>query len=77
MANFIAVTCEYDISGSFGGNNNQEVFEINGELSPDEINVIIKEKYEYLISAIGEECTWEEFVSWGLINWNYVDIEKL
>lgn len=77
MPRFIAVTCEYDISGSFGGNNNQEVFEIQSELSSNEIDVILKEKYEYLIAAIGEECTWEEFVSWGLINWDYVDIEKL
>lgn len=77
MANFIAVTCEYDISGSFGGNNNQEVFEIRNELSSNEIDTILKEKYEYLISEIGEDGTWEEFVSWGLFTWDYIDIRKL
>lgn len=77
MANFIAVTCEYDINGSFGGNNNQQVFEVGELLSTKEIDSLLKAKYEYLINESGEDWTWDEFVDSGLFDWSHFTVERL
>lgn len=37
----VHVWCEYDISGSFGGNNNEEVVKVKDDLTEDQINNLV------------------------------------
>lgn len=68
--NYIKVWCEYDFGGEFGGNHDQDVFQIDDRLSHKDIqNLVLK----FLCEAIGldendlEGC-------WG---WDFITITKL
>lgn len=66
MSNFIKVWCEYDINGSFGGNNNEEVFEVIGDVDIDQ------RVFDYVSDATGLS---EEDLD-GLYDWEWVTISK-
>ena len=64
---YIKVWCEYDFSGNFGGNNNEDIFEVNMD---DNIDKLV---LNFLIKATGLD---EEDLE-GLYGWNYINISQL
>lgn len=73
---FIKVWCEYDICGSFGGNNNEEVYEVNDDLSEEDVDALVEKAFAYLFEEVKEEGD-ESFLSTGLLNWEVININKL
>jgi len=67
---YIKVEFEYDFGGSFGGNNNQDVFEISNDLDNNQITEKICSHLEG-ICGLSEEDVLE------LMNWEYLDIGQL
>ncbi len=73
---FIKVYSEWDICGSFGGNNNEDVYEVSDELSSEQIDQLVLE-------AVGHYCDLdsvedgESIFDTGLLGWEYVTISKL
>ena len=69
---FIKVWCEFDISGEFGGNNNEEVFIVAEGVDVKE--ALIK-RYGYLV----EECELESIdeLLTELMGWEYITVEQL
>ena len=72
---FIKVWCEYDISGSFGGSNNEEVFFIPDDFEGD-VEELLQAKYGYLESELELEDGETLFDS-GLFDWSYIDVASL
>lgn len=70
MNNFIKVWCEYDFSGSFGGNNNEEIFMVDSELSQTEIEELVLTKLSNYTGLTSKDLA-------DLYDWTFVDIEKL
>ena len=66
----IKVWCEYDFCGSFGGNNNEEVFVVEDDLDGSVIDARIG---EYLVNTTNIS---EEDLE-GLWDWNFINISKL
>lgn len=62
----VHVWCEYNISGSFGGNNNEEVVNVEDNLTENQIN---ERLVSYLMKNSG--CSEEELE--GLWGWNQFD----
>jgi hypothetical protein len=73
---FIKVWCEYDIGGDFGGNNNEDVFEVDDGLTAAQINQLVEEKFSDLFEDIKEEDD-ESFLNTGLLGWETITINKL
>lgn len=72
---FIQVRCERDINGTFGENNNEEVFDV-ADKSPKEIETLLEEKYEYLKQELELEED-EPLCDSGLFAWCFIEISKL
>lgn len=54
--------CEYDFGGSLGGNNNEEIFRVDSNLSKDEVRTLI---FEYIKNASGVEEDEDLEGMWG------------
>lgn len=67
---FIKVWCEYDFSGNFGANNDQDVFEIEDDLSQDYIEDLV---FDLLSGHTGLD---NEDLS-GCYDWEYISVSKL
>ncbi len=67
---FINVWCEYDINGSFGGDNNEDIFEVDDTLTPSEVEVLLLSKLKS-ITGLGEEDLED------LYSWEFITIKKL
>lgn len=67
---YIKVEFEYDFGGSFGSNNNQEVFEVWGEFDENQITEKICSHLENVCGLSKEEVL-------ELMNWEYIDIGQL
>lgn len=67
---FINVWCEYDINGSFGGDNNEDIFEVDDALTPSEVEVLLLSKLKS-ITGLGEEDLED------LYSWEFITIKKL
>jgi len=67
---YIKVEFEYDFGGSFGGNNNQGVFEVSDELDENQITEKICSHLENVCGLSKEEVL-------ELMNWEYLDIGQL
>lgn len=72
---FIKVWCEHDISGSFGGNHNEEVFAVSDDLSDSDINDIIEAKYSFELECA--EYSYEEAVGFGFLGWEFISMVEL
>lgn len=72
MSNMLAIRvwCEYDFNGSFGGNNNEEVFTVSFRTSTEQIEDAARKMLEARTGLVGEELE-------GLWDWNFVTIEEL
>ena len=64
---YVKVWCEYDFSGNFGGNNNEDIFKVNMD---DNIDKLV---LNFLIKATGLD---EEDLE-DLYGWNYINISQL
>ena len=64
---YVKVWCEYDFSGNFGGNNNEDIFEVNMD---DNIDKLV---LNFLIKTTGLD---EEDLE-DLYGWNYINISQL
>ena len=64
---YVKVWCEYDFSGNFGGNNNEDIFEVNMDDNIDKLvlNFLIK------VTGLDEEDLED------LYGWNYINISQL
>ncbi len=72
--NYIKVWCEYDISGDFGGNNNEDIFSVSDSLSSQDIDQILTERFADLADDTeGEGSLLDE----GLMGWEYINIIEL
>lgn len=67
---FIKVWCEYDLSGAFGGCNNEDVFEVSDNFDRDFITGTVT-------SLVVRRTGVSESDLEGLFSWEYVEIEKL
>ena len=67
---FIKVWCEWDFNGEFGGNNNEDVFEVDVEWSDDDITSRVS---DLLVKCTGES---EDDLE-GLFGWRFVSVRKL
>lgn len=67
---FIKVWCEYNFSGAFGGNNDEDVFEI-----PDNHDVEVVT--ESVISLLSKRTGLDVDELDGLFDWEYLEIESL
>lgn len=67
---FIKVWCEYDFSGNFGGDNNEEVFAVIDGTSAEEIESMVLSKLSNFTGVEEEELD-------GLFGWEYIEIEDL
>lgn len=67
---FINVWCEYDINGSFGGDNNEDIFEVDDTLTPSEVEALVLSKLKS-ITGLGEEDLED------LYSWEFITIKKL
>jgi len=65
---YIKVWCEYDFGGSFGGNNNEGVFEV-----PDSCEDIESLVLQTLTTATGMFAQSLD----GLYDWEFITIETL
>lgn len=71
---YIKVWCEYDISGSFGGNNNEEVFAVPDSYTSEDIDKLLTEKY----ASYSETCDCDEsLLADDLMGWSFISIESL
>lgn len=61
----IRVWCEYDFSGGFGGNNDEEICVVEDNLSAKEVEWLVK---QYLMENAGLED--EEDLD-GMYGWEY------
>lgn len=70
---FIKVWCEYDIGGSFGCNN-EDVYEIDDNLTGIKIEELLINKF----SDLAKETKCEtNLLEEGLMGWDYISIEQL
>jgi len=67
---YIKVWCEYDFNGNFGGNNNEEVFEVDESLTEEQVGDLV---LDYLVSRTG--CSEEEIK--GLYDWEWIAMKTL
>ena len=67
---FIKVWCEYDFSGNFGGNNNEDVFEVYPELAHHEVE-------ERVVNFLKGRCGVSEEDLEGLFGWEFITITEL
>lgn len=67
---YIKVWCEYDFNGNCGGNNNEEVFEIDDSLDTEQVEKLLT---EYMVAATG---IFKEGLD-GLYDWQYLEVRKL
>lgn len=67
---YIKVWCEYDFSGNFGGNNNEDVFEVDESLTEEQVGDLV---LDYLVSRTG--CSEEELDD--LYGWEYIAMKTL
>lgn len=68
--NYIKIWCEYDISGNFGGNNNEEVFLVDGDLSEGQVDTLVIAELMTITHFSQEELE-------GLHGWEYINVEIL
>jgi hypothetical protein len=72
----IKVYSEWDICGSFGGNNNQDVYEVPDWLTSEQIDAIV-------LKQVGHYCDLdsledgESIFDTGLLGWEIITITKL
>lgn len=62
---YVAVWCEYDICGSFGGNNNEDLYFVNSDWSDEKIDEKVLEKLCEMSGSSEEELE-------GLYGWKFV-----
>ena len=67
---YIKVWCEYDFNGSFGGNNNEEVFTVYENMSVEDIN----EKVSKLLR--GSTGLSDEDLE-DLWDWEFIEVKEL
>lgn len=68
--NYIKVWCEYDFGGSFGGNNNEEVFLVRSDISADVIDEMVLKMLRGSTSLSDEDLE-------GLYDWEFIVVEEL
>ena len=67
---YIKVWCEYDFNGSFGGNNNEEVFIVSSAMSTEDIETkILNELMAY--TSLEEEDLED------LWDWEFIEVKEL
>lgn len=71
MMDYIGVWFEYDFGGQFGGNNEQEVFEVDDNLTTDEIDKLVVDK----LLGVCNDLTEDDIE--GLWGWDYITMERL
>tara|TARA_R110000851_G_scaffold63646_1_gene145462 strand:- start:1590 stop:1811 length:222 start_codon:yes stop_codon:yes gene_type:complete len=69
---FIKVWCEYDISGEFGGNNNEAVYQVE---EGSDVGLLVDNLICGSINMDKDENFEEEME--GLYDWEYITISKL
>ena len=72
--NYIKVWCEYDISGQFGGNNDEDVFAVPDTCSSEEIDEMLTKKF----ASYSEECDCGvSLLADGLMGWEFITVKIL
>lgn len=66
----IKVWCEYDISGSFGGNNNEQCLLISDQLTQEEIDNLV-------IGFVSRRCGLDKEDLEDLYDWQYIVLDEL
>jgi len=66
---YIKVWCEYDFSGNFGGNNNEEVFAVGDDLSMEDIHETVGNYLSGMTFLSKEDLE-------GLWGWEFIEVKK-
>jgi len=75
---FIKVWCEYDMSGQFGGNSNEEVFIVSDSLTDAEIDSLVCKELQWIWKDVMEEdAQAENIIEARLAGWEYITIQNL
>lgn len=76
---YISVWSEYDINGQFGGDNEQEIFLVDDELTNSEVEALLNKKYSDLWEDVKEEDDPEDasLFTLGLMGWERTSVEEL
>jgi len=67
---YIKVWCEYDFNGSFGGNNNEEVFIVSSAMFTEDIETMILNELMAYTSLEEDELE-------GLYDWEWIEVKEL
>lgn len=68
--NYIKVWCEYDFNGSFGGNNNEEVFTVYENMSVEGINEKVVDYLSKVTYLSKEDLE-------NLWDWEFIEVKEL
>lgn len=68
--NYIKVWCEYDINGSFGGNNNEDIFTVS-----ESVLDIEKVVLQYIMNCTG--LSEEDLEGEWMYGWEFIEVEEL
>lgn len=73
---FLRLESEYDIGGAFGGNNNQDIIEVDDNLERDELGKLM---YDHYHGNIDPDMSLEEFLNADdyLFHWEQFTPNKL
>ena len=67
---YIKVWFEYDFSGDFGANNNEEVFQVSECATPEEIDKMVENMLMNITQLTAFEIE-------GLFGWSFIDMKYL
>lgn len=67
---YIEVWCEYDFNGSFGGNNNEAVFEVDENMNADDT-------IEKVVDYLSNKTSLSKEDLEDLWDWEFIEIEEL
>lgn len=68
--NYIKIWCEHDISGDFGGNNNETCMIVSNEIATEDVDLKVAEHLSERTN-----CSIDELE--GLFDWEYILVEEL
>ena len=67
---YIKGWCEYDIDGSFGGNNNEAVVEVDENMNADDI-------IEKVVDYLSNKTSLSKEDLEGLWGWEFIEVKEL
>ena len=76
---YIKVSCEYDIGGQFGSNNNEEIFAVSDNLSSQDISALVLKRTQQVFDEVKDDLEEgvEDLIEAGLLSWEFIEVTTL